>query len=169
MATGGLWLLWCTLPGLGVGRHFLGNTRPPWFRLVIDLSWQSGAAFYSPFLCLFSTVSSFFLVLSFSLFLSPQKAGCITVGWNATIGPGLLRSYFGLPLALFACLRHVYAARTMCSSASFVSDKKETSLSWVATFEVWSTTTYSFLQLNIWTIGLLDYTVKQNIRPSRIY
>lgn len=111
MTTEGVWLLWCTVPGLGVGRHFLGNTRPLWFRVVIDLSWQSGAAFHSPSLHPFSTVSSFFL--SVFVALTPQKAGCITVGWNATIGPGLLRSSFWLPLALFACLRHVYAVRTM--------------------------------------------------------
>lgn len=160
MATGGLWLLWCTIPGLGVGRHFLGNTRPPWFRLVIDLSWQSSAAFHSPFLHLFSAVSSFFLVLSLSPFLSPQKAGYITVGWNATIGLGLLRSSFWLPMSLFACLRHVYGARTMCLSASFVSDKKETRLSWVATFEVSLTINILFEH---WTtlkcVILLNYTV----------
>ncbi len=108
-------------PAWAGGRKALpGHHTSPWFRLVIDLSWQSGAAFHSPFLYPFSTVSSFFLVLSLSLFLSAQRAGCITVGWNATIGPGLLRSSFWLPLALFACLRHVYAVRTMCLSASFV-------------------------------------------------
>ncbi len=122
---GGLWLLWCSLPGPGVGRHFLGNTRPPWFRLVIDLSWQSGAAFHSPFLSLFSTVFLFLSGLLLSLFLSAQRAGCITVGWNVTIGPGLLYSSFWLPLALFACLRHVYAVRTTCLSTSFGSDKKK--------------------------------------------
>lgn len=146
MATGGLWLLWCSLPGLGVGRHFLGITRPPWFRLVIDLSWQSGAAFHSPFLYPFSTVSSFFLVLSLSLFLSAQRAGCITVGWNATIGPGLLRSSFWLPLALIACLRHVYAVRTMCLSASFVSDKKKQSSHGLQLLK------YDVLHSNIWIL-----------------